>query len=79
MTDALKMFTVSDSFFGRYEKLVVDTVIPYQEKILNDAIPGIEKSHAVENFIQATEMNETGKCNGESGTAIRNMHCATNR
>jgi uncharacterized protein len=65
MTDALKMFTVSDSFFGRYEKLVVDTVIPYQEKILNDAIPGIEKSHAVENFIQAAEMNESGKCSSE--------------
>jgi uncharacterized protein len=65
MTDALKMFTVSDSFFGRYEKLVIDTVIPYQEKILNDAIPGIEKSHAVENFIQAAAMNETGKCSGE--------------
>jgi uncharacterized protein len=65
MTDTLKMFSVSDSFFGRYEKLVVDTVIPYQEKILNDEIPGIEKSHAVENFRQAAEMNKTGKCSGE--------------
>ncbi|HAH60712.1 MAG TPA: hypothetical protein DCL73_01295 [Treponema sp.] len=65
MTDALKMFSVSDSFFGRYEELVVDTVIPYQEKILNDAIPGVEKSHAVENFRQAAEVNETGKCSGE--------------
>lgn len=28
----------------------MDTVIPYQEKILNDEIPGVEKSHALVNF-----------------------------
>jgi DUF1680 family protein len=30
--------------------MVINTVIPYQEKILKDEIPGIEKSHAIENF-----------------------------
>lgn len=65
MTDTLKKFTVEDSFFGRYEKLVSEVVIPYQEKILNDEIPGVEKSHALENFRQAAEMVQTGKCSGE--------------
>ena len=32
------------------QKLVQDVVIPYQEKVLHDEIPGIEKSHAIENF-----------------------------
>ena len=34
----------------------MDTVIPYQEKILNDEIPGVEKSHAlVEDLLQITQ------------------------
>ena len=28
----------------------MDVVIPYQKQILEDAIPGVEKSHAIENF-----------------------------
>jgi len=44
------MFTVSDKFWGRYQTLVSDFVIPYQRQILGDEIEGIEKSHAIENF-----------------------------
>lgn len=61
MTDMLKVFTVSGGFMGRYEKLVSDVVIPYQEKVLNDEIEGAEKSHAIENFRAAAEMIKTGK------------------
>lgn len=49
-----------DAFWDHYEDLVLHTVIPYQEKILNDQIPGIEKSHAMENFRIAA-----GKAEGE--------------
>ena len=63
--DALKLFTVDDAFLGRYERLVTGTVIPYQEDILNDRIPGVEKSHAVENYRLAAEVNETGACSSE--------------
>ena len=63
--DALKLFTVDDAFLGRYERLVTGTVIPYQEDILNDRIPGVEKSHAVENYRLAAEVNETGSCSSE--------------
>lgn len=46
----LKEFTISDKFWGRYQELVRQVVIPYQYDILEDKIPGVEKSHAVENF-----------------------------
>ena len=60
----LKHFTVTDNFIGRYQKLVHDVVIPYQEKVLNDEIEGVEKSHALDNFRAAAEMIETGTCSG---------------
>ena len=61
-TDTLRLFRVDDAFLGRYQRLVTGTVIPYQEDILNDRIPGVEKSHAVENYRLAAEVNETGSC-----------------
>ena len=39
----LNKVKVTDKFWQRYQELVMDTVIPYQEKILNDEIPGVEK------------------------------------
>lgn len=60
MNNLFKNFTVSDNFFGRYEKLIKDIVIPYQEKALKDEIPDIEKSHAIANFRTAAKMLKTG-------------------
>lgn len=65
MNDLLKNFNVSDRFIGRYEKLVKDVVIPYQERVLNDEIPEAEKSHAIQNFRLAAKMLETGTCDEE--------------
>ncbi|BCN30788.1 glycoside hydrolase family 127 protein [Anaeromicropila herbilytica] len=65
MKDILKDFTINDEFFGRYEHLIKDTVIPYQEKVLKDEIPNVEKSHAIENFRAAAQKIETGTCDGE--------------
>lgn len=65
MSNLLKDFKISDPFFGRYEKLVREVVIPYQEKALRDEIPDAEKSHAIENFRQAAQLLKTGKCGGE--------------
>lgn len=47
---SLKRCRVKDNFWTPIQELVSDTVIPYQEKILNDKVPGAEKSHAIENF-----------------------------
>lgn len=46
----LNKVKVTDKFWRGYQELVMDTVIPYQEKILNDEIPGVEKSHTLANF-----------------------------
>ena len=46
----LKNITITDSFWASRQKLVAEVVIPYQEAILRDAVPGAEKSHAIANF-----------------------------
>lgn len=40
----LNKVKVTDKFWRGYQELVMDTVIPYQEKILNDEIPGVERA-----------------------------------
>ena len=58
-------FKVTDGFWGRYEKLIREVVLPYQENALNDRIEGAEKSHCIENFRMAAQKLRTGKCGGE--------------
>lgn len=65
MKDCLKNFSVEGHFFGYYEKLVKDVVIPYQEKVLRDEITDVEKSHAIENFKAAAKMLKEGNCEEE--------------
>ncbi len=52
----VKKFDVTDGFWGRYEKLVKEVVLPYQEDALNDRIEGAEKSHCIENFRMAAAL-----------------------
>ena len=61
----IKKFEVTDGFWGRYESLVREVVLPYQEDALNDRILDAEKSHCIENFRMAAEKLRTGKCDGE--------------
>ena len=63
--ELIRNFKYSGGFFGHYEELIRDVVIPYQERILNDEIDGIEKSHSLENYRLAAEKIETGKCSGK--------------
>ncbi len=46
----LKNIKIKDDFWTPFQNKVIDMVIPYQEKILRDAIEDAEKSHAIENF-----------------------------
>lgn len=62
MKDCMNNFSVEDQFFGAYEKLIKDVVIPYQEKVLKDEIPDVEKSHAIDNFKAAAKMRKEGTC-----------------
>lgn len=43
----------SDGFIGKYQRLVKNEVIPYQYNILRDNVPDAEKSHVIQNFINA--------------------------
>ena len=43
----------ADGFIKKYQKLIKDTVIPYQYSVLNDKARGAEKSHVVKNFENA--------------------------
>lgn len=40
-------------FIGKYQHLIKDVVIPYQYSVLCDEAPDTEKSHVVQNFINA--------------------------
>lgn len=51
---------IEDEFWTRVQEKIVDTVIPFQERVLNDEEPDVEKSHAIENFRIAA-----GLCAGE--------------
>lgn len=61
----VQKFEMTDGFWGRYEKLIKEVVLPYQENALNDRIEGAEKSHCIENFRIAAEKLRTGKYDGE--------------
>lgn len=43
----------ADSFIGKYQRLIKDEVIPYQYEVLSDNLPDTEKSHVIDNFINA--------------------------
>lgn len=43
----------ADGFIGKYQRLVKNTVIPYQYTVLCDEVSGAEKSHVIQNFINA--------------------------
>lgn len=45
----------SGGFIGKYQRLIKDTVIPYQYSVLCDNAPDTEKSHVVQNFINAAK------------------------
>ncbi len=55
---SLKNITIKDGFWTARQRLITDVVIPYQEKILDDQIPGVEKSHAFANFRIAAGLEE---------------------
>ena len=56
----LKSFKFSKGFLYRCAKLVCDTVIPYQESVLNDRAEGCAQSHAIDNFKNAAYYNKNG-------------------
>ena len=60
----LHHFRLSEGLLSRYSRLLCDTVIPFQEAVLNDRIPGVEPSHAIDNFRHAAALLKTGEKTG---------------
>ncbi len=60
----LKQIKVTNNFWFEKQKLIRDVVIPFQEKVLHDQVPNVEKSHAIENFKIAAGLSK-GKFYGE--------------
>ncbi|MDE7302192.1 MAG: glycoside hydrolase family 127 protein [Oscillospiraceae bacterium] len=50
---SIKQYRPSEGFISRYQKLIREVVIPYQYDVLCDKAEGAEKSHVVQNFINA--------------------------
>ena len=46
---------ISGGFINRWQRLVKDTIIPYQYEVLNDRAEGAEKSHVIANFKNAAK------------------------
>lgn len=48
-----KAYRSKEGFLRHYQQLVKDVVIPYQYSVLQDKAEGAEKSHVIQNFINA--------------------------
>lgn len=49
---------ITDTFFGDYQRLTREVVIPYQWDAINDRITDAEPSHALRNFRIAAGLEE---------------------
>ena len=49
----LNLFKADSSFVGKFQKLISETVIPYQYKVLCDEVEGATESHVIKNFQDA--------------------------
>ena len=57
----LKSFKLSEGLFAHYAKLLCETVIPFQEAVLNDRIENVAPSHAIDNFRNAAFLLKNGE------------------
>ena len=55
---SVKQVQIQDGFWSEVQNRVINTVIPFQEKVLNDEVEGVAKSHAIENFRIAAGLSE---------------------
>lgn len=51
----LNHFRADSSFIGKFQKLISETVIPYQYKVLCDEVEGATESHVIKNFQEAAK------------------------
>lgn len=54
----VKQVQIKDDFWSSIQERIIDVVIPFQEKVLNDEVTGVARSHAIENFRIAAGISE---------------------
>lgn len=57
----LKSFKLSEGLFFHYARLLCDTVVPFQEAVLNDRVENVAPSHAIDNFRNAAALLKNGE------------------
>ena len=57
----LKSFKLSEGLFSHYARLLCDTVVPFQEAVLNDRVENVASSHAIDNFRNAAALLKNGE------------------
>ncbi len=54
----LSQISIDDAFWNKYISLVDDVIIPFQWELINDNVPGAEKSYCMHNFMVAAKMKD---------------------
>lgn len=60
----ISSYRPTDGFIKRYQELIKKEVLPYQYDVLNDQAEGAEKSHVIQNFVNAANVLK-GKDKGD--------------
>lgn len=47
----INQIKIHDTFWSAMQHRMTDTVIPFQEKVLNDEVPGVEKAMPLKIFV----------------------------
>ena len=71
-----KAFKPGNGFIGKYMKLVKEVVIPYQYEVLCDQVEGAEKSHVIENFLNAAKALKGEENDGFYGMVFQDSDAA---
>ena len=67
----------SSGFIGRYQRLIKDTVVPYQYSVLCDQLEDTEKSHVIDNFRNAAKaLRGEGSGDGFYGMVFQDSDAA---
>ena len=67
----LKNYKPGEGFIGTYQKLIKETMIPYQYRVLCDEEPDAAKSHVRENFINAAKALKNEENTGFYGAVFQ--------
>ncbi len=71
-----KAYKPGSGFIGKYMKLVKEVVIPYQYDVLCDQVEGTEKSHVIQNFINASKALKGEENDGFYGMVFQDSDAA---